>query len=141
VVLVPHRKAEDKCEAEALGASVTGIAISGAPDARSRIAYILYNRIERFALAQGAPVARGLGHVIAHEIGHLLLGVNSHSRDGLMQPDWLPRDTRLQTLTKDQVRAVWRRFAVSDRTAHPATCIGKTNRLDLCAPYPKEAEP
>jgi hypothetical protein len=118
VVLVPHAKAEAKCEAERLEANVTGIAISGAPDARSRIAYIFYNRIERLALAQGAPVTRGLGHVMAHEIGHLLLGVNGHSRDGLMQPDWLPRETRMQTLTKDQVLAVWRRFAVSERASH-----------------------
>ena len=29
-----------------------------------------------------------LGHVIAHEIGHLLLATNSHSRHGLMQTKW-----------------------------------------------------
>jgi hypothetical protein len=31
---------------------------------------------------------RILGHVIVHEIGHLLLGSDSHSRSGVMQPDW-----------------------------------------------------
>ncbi|HEV3061855.1 MAG TPA: hypothetical protein VGY48_26625 [Vicinamibacterales bacterium] len=118
VVLVPHDKAEAKCDQEGLGQTVTGIAVSGAPDARGRIAYIFYNRLERLALTQGAPVSRGLGHVMAHEIGHLLLGVNSHSHDGLMQPNWLPRETHVQTLTKDQVRAVWRRFAESETVAH-----------------------
>ena len=29
-----------------------------------------------------------LGDVLAHEIGHLLLGSNAHSRDGIMQPHW-----------------------------------------------------
>jgi hypothetical protein len=29
-----------------------------------------------------------LGHVIAHEIGHLLLGANSHSPVGIMRPQW-----------------------------------------------------
>ena len=29
-----------------------------------------------------------LGCVIAHELGHLLLGTNSHSRDGIMQSAW-----------------------------------------------------
>ena len=29
-----------------------------------------------------------LGHVIAHEIGHLLLGTNEHARSGLMQAGW-----------------------------------------------------
>jgi predicted Zn-dependent protease len=33
-----------------------------------------------------APII--LGCVIAHEIGHLLLGSNSHSSSGVMQPRW-----------------------------------------------------
>ena len=32
-----------------------------------------------------API---LGGVLAHELGHLLLGSNAHSRDGIMQPHW-----------------------------------------------------
>jgi hypothetical protein len=32
--------------------------------------------------------AEMLGHVIAHETGHLLLGLNSHSESGLMQAHW-----------------------------------------------------
>jgi hypothetical protein len=32
-----------------------------------------------------API---LGHVMAHEIGHLLLGSHSHSRSGIMQGRW-----------------------------------------------------
>ena len=30
-----------------------------------------------------------LGHAVAHEIGHLLLGPNSHSSSGIMRPVWL----------------------------------------------------
>jgi hypothetical protein len=33
-----------------------------------------------------------LGHVAAHEIGHLLLGTNSHSDAGIMRPHWDERD-------------------------------------------------
>jgi hypothetical protein len=33
-----------------------------------------------------------LGHVVAHEIGHLLLGSNSHSDAGIMRPHWDERD-------------------------------------------------
>ena len=29
-----------------------------------------------------------LGYVIAHEVGHLLLGSNSHSGSGIMQGQW-----------------------------------------------------
>jgi hypothetical protein len=32
-----------------------------------------------------------LGHVAAHEIAHLLLGLNSHSKNGLMQAHWTSR--------------------------------------------------
>ena len=33
-----------------------------------------------------------LGHAVAHEIGHLLLGANSHSSSGIMRPVWRPLD-------------------------------------------------
>jgi hypothetical protein len=33
-----------------------------------------------------------LGHAMAHELGHLLLGTNSHSREGLMRANWEPGD-------------------------------------------------
>ena len=38
--------------------------------------------------------ARMLGHLIAHEIGHLLLGQQSHSQKGIMLGNWLDRDLR-----------------------------------------------
>jgi len=37
---------------------------------------------------QGISLAPILGDVMAHELGHLLLGSNAHSRDGIMQPHW-----------------------------------------------------
>lgn len=38
-----------------------------------------------------API---LGDVLAHELGHLLLGSNAHSRDGIMQPHWTREQLR-----------------------------------------------
>jgi hypothetical protein len=35
-----------------------------------------------------------LGCAIAHELGHLLLGTNSHSGEGIMQPRWEPNQVR-----------------------------------------------
>jgi len=35
-----------------------------------------------------------LGGVIAHELGHLLLGSNGHSGKGIMQPRWEPNQVR-----------------------------------------------
>jgi hypothetical protein len=37
-----------------------------------------------------ASLAAILGDVIAHELGHLLLGSNAHSREGIMQAHWEP---------------------------------------------------
>jgi len=59
---------------------ILGIAVSG-----TRVAQILYPRVARIAFAAGKPVARVLGIVIAHELGHLLLPPQSHSREGLMR--------------------------------------------------------
>jgi hypothetical protein len=38
-----------------------------------------------------API---VGDVLAHELGHLLLGSNAHSRDGIMQPHWTREQLR-----------------------------------------------
>ena len=50
-----------------------------------------------------------LGVVMAHEIGHLLLGTNSHSRRGIMRPNWSRQDLEealsgRQRFTLQQVR-------------------------------------
>jgi hypothetical protein len=36
-----------------------------------------------------------LGSAIAHEVGHLLLGPNSHSAGGIMQGEWGPKQLQL----------------------------------------------
>ena len=60
----------------ALGSAVAG----------THLATIVYRRIEERALSHGAPLGLALGHVVAHELGHLLLGRTTHSAAGLMQP-------------------------------------------------------
>ncbi|MEJ7606838.1 MAG: hypothetical protein WKF37_11355, partial [Bryobacteraceae bacterium] len=49
--------------------------------------YIFWDRIE--GLKRGA-ISRSqlLAHVLAHEIGHILLGRGAHAPNGLMQPNW-----------------------------------------------------
>jgi hypothetical protein len=43
-------------------------------------------------------LARVLGHVMAHELGHLLLGSNAHSRQGIMCPNWHAGELRLASM-------------------------------------------
>ena len=110
LVIVPAELAEKKCREENLGDSVLGVAVSGASEARGRVAYVFYHRIERVAMAHQAPIVRGLGHVMAHEVGHVLMGVNSHAGEGLMRANWNPRQSRPQTFTRNHVRQIRLRF-------------------------------
>jgi len=58
------------------------------PNGFGRRASVFYHRVDELAESGGASRALLLGHVMAHEIGHLLLGVNSHSDTGLMHVPW-----------------------------------------------------
>jgi hypothetical protein len=55
-------------------------------------AWIFYDPIKSFAAERDLSVAQLLGHVFAHELGHMLLGANSHSGTGLMRPRWSSRE-------------------------------------------------
>ncbi len=76
---------------EALGAALpcsAGVSVC--------FAQVFYHQVEE--LARSADVSTDLdqilGHVIAHEIGHLLFGADSHSRTGIMKASWADGDLR-----------------------------------------------
>jgi hypothetical protein len=56
------------------------------------IANVFMNRVTEQAAAGELSASRMLGHAIAHEIGHLLLGDNSHSLGGIMVAPWSKQD-------------------------------------------------
>jgi hypothetical protein len=56
--------------------------------------YIFQQRLDELAAATHISAARLLGHAMAHEIGHLLKGSNSHSPRGLMSEHWYANDLR-----------------------------------------------
>jgi hypothetical protein len=56
------------------------------------IANVFMNRVTEQAAIAEVSVSRMLGHAIAHEIGHLLLGDNSHSPGGIMGAPWSKQD-------------------------------------------------
>jgi hypothetical protein len=66
-------EARMKAPATAMGSAVSG----------GRLASIMYGRVERLAQVSATDLATVLGHVIAHEIGHLLLPPG-HSAGGIM---------------------------------------------------------
>jgi hypothetical protein len=80
-----------------------GLAPGTEPD--RQVVYVFYNSVEALAQSQvravfdgsirrQATTAQVLGHAIAHEIGHLLLNLESHSAIGIMRGDWDLNDLR-----------------------------------------------
>lgn len=49
---------------------------------------VFFDRVEDYAQHNPFFLPQILGHVLAHEIGHVLLGTNSHSWTGLMKAHW-----------------------------------------------------
>lgn len=72
---------------------------------------VICDRVEDLAANSECPPSKILGLMIAHEIGHALLGPHSHSPKGIMSPLWRPNDFRLATrrpclFTDDQVEKI-----------------------------------
>ena len=67
-----------------------------AADARC-YANIFYARVASWATEGELSAYQILGHAMTHEIGHLLLGSNSHSRTGIMRAHWNPKDLRMMS--------------------------------------------
>jgi hypothetical protein len=89
--------------AEGLGlrAKTIGLAPGSCPD-RQRV-YVVFDRVKELAQNQLEAQARGdislrastekiLGAMIAHEIGHILLNLPSHSAVGIMRGPWDLKD-------------------------------------------------
>jgi hypothetical protein len=95
-----------------------GIAFVG-DDGEGVQADIFYSSIEQLTNNTSASAAQVMGHVMAHELGHLLLGMNSHSSFGIMQAHWTEQQLRLMSkgilkFDKRQSRAIWARLINAD---------------------------
>ncbi len=108
VLLLSRVMAEKKISATGIEEGVLGQA--HLPSGRASIF------CERIAATPGAPqnLAIPLGDVIAHEVGHLMLGANSHSSSGIMRPNVNVRELQLQSFNNPQARAIRRSLADLD---------------------------
>ena len=71
--------------------SRAGSALYGTEGHAGIIAYVFQQQVEHTVQLGGCGRFQVLGHVMAHEVGHLLLGAGSHSATGIMQPHWAVR--------------------------------------------------
>ena len=69
-----------------------GYAIEDGEQGFGSDAWVFIDRIKSLAVERELSVAQLLGHVLAHELGHMLLGANSHSGMGLMRAKWSSRE-------------------------------------------------
>jgi hypothetical protein len=69
------------------GGHILGTAIVQ-DDGPNVLASVYAGSVAERSAKTGVPLATILGRVTAHEIGHLLLGSNSHAPSGLMQASW-----------------------------------------------------
>ncbi len=86
---IVHIVARGKTSSDA----VFGLAFLG-NDGTGKYSDVFYDRIEKMHRDSGASPARLLGTVAAHEIGHLLLGSQSHSAMGVMSARWRGEEMR-----------------------------------------------
>jgi hypothetical protein len=72
----------------ALKDNTLGEALPCKPVEEVCFANVFYNRVEQRTNLEKISLEQVLGHAVAHELGHLLLGSNSHSRSGIMSGRW-----------------------------------------------------
>ena len=108
---------------ERIPPSVMGYS-SGTADEGGRVAYVLYTRMDEFRLEQVPAIHRAnlLGYLMAHEVGHLLLPVQSHSPTGIMRAQWSRTDLELAQqgrlrFTRDQAQSIRSKVAIISRAA------------------------
>ena len=71
---------------------VLGQALECAKDWIGCSAYVFHRNFQEIERYVDATEAQLLGHALAHEIGHLLLGPNSHTSIGVMRAHWRQQD-------------------------------------------------
>ncbi len=62
------------------------------PDQYGVIAGVFLERVRSVARSEGRDLHVMLGHVMAHELGHLLMGSSEHDGRGIMRRRWNSRD-------------------------------------------------
>jgi len=92
VLILPESQATQ----ERIPQGVIGYSAGTADECR-RVAYVLYGRMDQFRLEQAPAIYRAklLAYLMAHEVGHLLLPVQSHSPSGIMRAQWSRADLEL----------------------------------------------
>jgi hypothetical protein len=91
-------------------------------------ATIFYQRTEQAAAQEGVSVGKLLGDIMAHEIGHLFLWSNAHSRAGIMHGSWTPEDM-------DTIREGHMTFTSEEAQTMKENVIRRREQQQILAPH------
>jgi hypothetical protein len=92
IILTPEMTAQRKAKPGTFGAG----------SRLTRHAFIYYQRAIDHAIETRSDPRRVLGLVLAHETGHMLLPVYSHSESGLMRAEWEGRLAKIPDFLPSQ---------------------------------------
>ena len=81
--------------------AIFGVAFLG-PDGTGRNTDVFWKKVQELQTNSKVDTAILLGCVMAHEMGHLLLGPNAHAVSGIMQPHW--QDWELRNMSMGTLR-------------------------------------
>jgi hypothetical protein len=98
------------------------------PDGIGCYSYVFYQRVAQ-QRGKKQNAAALLGHIMAHEIAHLMLGTNSHSASGIMQAHWYVQELASANkgallFTPDQGRAMTERLHESKQNTENTSALG-----------------
>ena len=101
-----------------LKVSTLGISFS-AEDGRGCYADLFYEPIQQLEEQTHVSPSVILGHAMVHELGHLLLGTDSHSPSGLMRAHWTREELASASVgnlrfSKEQCLKIRRRLTTSE---------------------------
>ncbi len=85
-------------EAQRRESDALGYAVVSPPPERGCVASVYYDAVLRVSFTSHFALGCLLGLATAHELGHLLLGTNSHSGSGLMRGRWNREDLGFMSL-------------------------------------------
>jgi len=94
LVLLLNLLPEDMARRLNLHSDAFGVAAESSEKDFGFLGSVFYDRVKDCAAHERIDLAPFLGGVMAHELGHLLLGTHSHSRSGLMCGFWSGKQIR-----------------------------------------------
>lgn len=86
IIVAPGLAERIHADPKALGVAADDARQSG------HVAYVFYDRVRMLSARYEQHGGAILGHVMAHELGHLLLPYDTHAESGLMRVDWSRED-------------------------------------------------